>query len=262
MYLLLIQKIIWSKYLKYVFYVSICVGRGMWRHAFWKKVFTLRTGDVWDNLVSFLTILSCFRWLQEHFLSLSLLGCHYNDLADRCVNTYPRFPLGSIFSYPPLPLEDNGVCPTQIQPEKNQVPVCSADPLHINAVKIFAYFFFIDNSWNFIFHACFGNGLRIPFLSYTIHRWLLWYVFLCYFCLGSEYLYVKGVKRLIYPPQHGHIVLLDLYDYPYLLFYSWCCIWCVLVWPVSVCYPLFLRPLASFKTIAGIFAHNNDTRVG
>lgn len=116
-------------------------------------MFTLRTGDVWDNLVSFLTILSCFRWLQEHFLSLSLLGCHYNDLADRCVNTYPRFPLGSIFSYPPLPLEDNGVCPTQIQPEKNQVPVCSADPLHINAVKIFAYFFFIDNSWNFIFHA-------------------------------------------------------------------------------------------------------------
>lgn len=43
---------------------------------------------------------------------------------------------------------------------------------------------------------------------------------LCYFCRGSEYLYVKGVKRLIYPPQHGHIVLLDLYDYPYLLFYS------------------------------------------
>lgn len=118
LYLLLIQKIIWSKYLKYVFYVSIYVGRGMWRHAFWKKVFTLRTGDVWDNLVSFLTILSCFRWLQEHFLSLSLLGCHYNDLADRCVNTYPRFPLGSIFSYPPLPLEDNGVCPTRIQPEK------------------------------------------------------------------------------------------------------------------------------------------------
>lgn len=167
-----------------------------------------------------------------------------------------------IFLPAPPPWGQRGLPHANSARKKKQVPVCSADPLHINAVKIFAYFFFVDNSWNFIFHACFGNGLRIPFLSYTIHRWLLWYVFLCYFCRGSEYLYVKGVKRLIYPPQHGHIVLLDLYDYPYLLFYSWCCIWCVLVWPVSVCYPFFLCPFASFKTIAGIFAHNNDTRVG